>query len=87
MTSEVIRFAPGLKPVLKHQQGTHDQAAHGAWAKGSGLREGWSQRSKEQVLAEMQSRLRGIYPDDREYADNLALEFADWTTMYDGPFS
>lgn len=85
MTSEVIRFAPGLKPVLKHQRGKHDQAAHGAWAKGSGLREGWSQRSQEQVLAEMQSQFRGLYPNDREYADNLAEEFASWTTKYDGP--
>ncbi len=29
----VIRFAPGLKPVLKHA--SHDQSTHGNWAKGS----------------------------------------------------
>jgi ribosomal protein S18 acetylase RimI-like enzyme len=28
----VIKFAPGLKPVLKHQE--HDQATHGSWANG-----------------------------------------------------
>lgn len=30
MSVQVIRFAPGLKPVLKH--GTHDQKTHGSWA-------------------------------------------------------
>ena len=30
--SKVIRFAPGLKPVLKHLPGQHDQSTHGAWA-------------------------------------------------------
>lgn len=71
--------------VAKHQQGKHDQSAHGAWAKGSGLREGWSQRSKDQILAEFQTRFRGFYPNDREHADNMAEEFASWTTKYDGP--
>lgn len=33
MSVQVIRFAPGLKPVLKHQE--HDQSSHGNWAKGS----------------------------------------------------
>lgn len=28
----VIRFQPGLKPVMKHQD--HDQSSHGNWAKG-----------------------------------------------------
>ena len=28
----VIKFAPGLKPVLKHAQ--HDQQTHGSWANG-----------------------------------------------------
>lgn len=27
-----IRFTPGLRPVLKHLAGRHDQASHGAWA-------------------------------------------------------
>ena len=31
--SKVIKFAPGLKPLLKH--GSHDQKTHGAWANGS----------------------------------------------------
>jgi len=30
---KVIKFAPGLIPVLKHQE--HDQASHGNWADGS----------------------------------------------------
>ena len=32
---KVIKFAPGLIPVLKH--GTHDQKTHGSWAHGSGF--------------------------------------------------
>lgn len=28
----VVKFAPGLRPVLKH--GTHDQRSHGNWARG-----------------------------------------------------
>lgn len=28
----IIRFQPGLKPVVKHQQ--HDQSSHGSWATG-----------------------------------------------------
>ena len=31
----VIKFAPGLIPVLKH--GEHDQSSHGNWATGNGL--------------------------------------------------
>lgn len=30
----VIRFAPGLKPVFKHEGGGHDQATHGNWSRG-----------------------------------------------------
>jgi ribosomal protein S18 acetylase RimI-like enzyme len=28
----VVKFAPGLRPVLKHQGGKHDQSSHGSWA-------------------------------------------------------
>ena len=34
--SLVIKFDAGLIPVLKHQQGTHDQRTHGSWAGGGG---------------------------------------------------
>ena len=33
MSVKVIRFAPGLRPVIKHEQ--HDQATHGSWANGT----------------------------------------------------
>ncbi len=36
--SKVIYFAPGLRPVLKHQE--HDQSSHGNWAEGGGVT-GW----------------------------------------------
>jgi hypothetical protein len=32
MSVKVIRFAPGLRPVIKHQE--HDQKTHGNWATG-----------------------------------------------------
>jgi hypothetical protein len=32
---KVIRFAAGLKPVIKHDAGGHDQASHGNWARGN----------------------------------------------------
>ena len=31
---KIIRFAAGLKPVIKHDAGGHDQASHGNWARG-----------------------------------------------------
>jgi len=34
MSSTVVRFAPGLIPVLKHAM--HDQKTHGSWASGGG---------------------------------------------------
>jgi len=30
----MIKLAPGLRPVLKHQSGKHDQKSHGTWARG-----------------------------------------------------
>jgi len=32
MDEVLIRFAPGLQPVLKHMAGQHDQRTHGHWA-------------------------------------------------------
>jgi hypothetical protein len=34
--SVVIKLAPGLLPVFKHQRGKHDQRSHGVWARGRG---------------------------------------------------
>jgi len=31
---KVIRFEAGLKPILKHEGGGHEQASHGNWARG-----------------------------------------------------
>ena len=73
VTSEVIRFAPGLKPVLKHQQGGHDQKTHGQRA-GAGddrpalrfdnpdyepfdLPSGWTERSYSNIQADVEYRL------------------------------
>jgi hypothetical protein len=45
-TLKVIRFAPGLKPVIKHLEGQHDQSTHGRWAK-AGYTEDQQRRMKE----------------------------------------
>lgn len=45
---KVIKFAPGLIPVLKHLPGGHDQKDHGSWATGGG--EGYLSRSTEKEI-------------------------------------
>ena len=65
-----IYFAPGLKPVLKHQE--HDQQTHGSWATGSS--ESDYEMSHRPSLgsgtegdmdgASLDNVSNGIYPDD-----------------------
>lgn len=50
MSVKVIRFAPGLRPVFKHQE--HDQSSHGSWADGMTGQPHWSGKD---LTAEMQS--------------------------------
>lgn len=42
--SLTIKFAPGLRPVLKHLAGQHDQKTHGSWASGAEIQE-WNPHS------------------------------------------
>ena len=59
MSVKVIRFAPGLRPVIKHQE--HDQSTHGSWANSS-------ERSAKEI--EVQQRITQIehksYPTDED---------------------
>jgi GNAT superfamily N-acetyltransferase len=59
VSTKVIRFAPGLRPVIKHQE--HDQSSHGSWANSS-------ERSAKEI--EVQQRITQIehksYPTDED---------------------
>jgi len=46
---KVIKFAPGLRPVIKHQE--HDQSTHGSWANSS-------ERSAKEI--EVQQRITDV---------------------------
>ena len=42
----MIKLAPGLRPVLKHEGGGHDQKSHGVWARGrAGQFSEWGDRA------------------------------------------
>lgn len=82
----MIKFAPGLIPVLKHQSGKHDQKLHGRWSgSSSNLPEGWVGKSREDVKARLAAKWSIGYPDNIEYANELAEEFLDNTWDYSGP--
>lgn len=49
MSVKVIKFAPGLRPVIKHQE--HDQSTHGSWANSS-------ERSAKEI--EVQQRITDV---------------------------
>lgn len=81
---KVIKFAPGLVPVLKH--GTHDQKDHGKWADGI---EGGSGLSHQEVyrLQNMPDTLmRKVYDAEEKYQPNIQREipkpFAPSRTEY-----
>lgn len=86
MTS--ILFAPGLRPVVKHQAGKHDQKRHaGTRAASTVLPEGWSQRSQEDRIAEAVARIRedwGAGKSDAELREYAARSLIG-TEIYDGP--
>ena len=65
--SKVIYFAPGLKPLLKHEEpllkhGTHDQSDHGNWADGQKGGSGLSHREMFELKRNRQDPLvRKVY--------------------------
>jgi len=79
---QVIYFAPGLKPVLKHEGGGHDQASHGNWAKGISdedeeLINQFSTMgpAKEDILSALGSSEGAGYQDLIDYVNNDAEEY------------
>jgi hypothetical protein len=67
----VVKFAPNLKPALKHYEGLHDQSSHGSWAAYGGMagliasREGaFDSNQMESTLANL-----AILNDDPESFD------------------
>lgn len=65
---KVIKFAPGLVPVLKH--GNHDQSTHGSWADGenSGIPEMVAQRGEYGLSNFQDYQVRQGYKLDEEAA-------------------
>ena len=54
---KVIKFAPGLIPVLKHQE--HDQSSHGAWATGEPVTdiEEWAKSESSKFASETEKEI------------------------------
>jgi hypothetical protein len=70
--------------VAKH--GSHNQASHNPHKGGaSDLPEGWAQRSRDDIRADYFTRFSEHYPNDPQHASDLADDFADRTTEYNGP--
>jgi GNAT superfamily N-acetyltransferase len=73
-----------MDTVVKH--GSHDQSSHNPHkGRTSDLPEGWSQRSRDDIRADYVARFSGQYPNDPQRAADLAEDFADRTTEYNGP--
>jgi hypothetical protein len=77
---KVIRFAPGLIPVFKHQE--HDQSTHGSWARGISAEdeELISQMStmgpaKEDILNAIKGGEQAGYQDLIDYVNNDSEEY------------
>jgi hypothetical protein len=62
---KVIKFAPGLIPVLKHQE--HDQSSHGNWAEGS------AESNLDAMPYEWKPKLKTSRMSDEEYAKNADI--------------
>lgn len=73
-----------MDTVVKH--GSHNQASHNPHKGGAGdLPEGWSQRSKDDILAESRYLGQDFYPNDPARAESFATSRADSITQYNGP--
>ena len=77
---KVIRFAPGLIPVFKHQE--HDQSTHGSWARGvSAEDEALINEmenlgpAKEDILNAIKGGEQAGYSDLIDYVNNDAEEY------------
>lgn len=59
MSVKVIRFAPGLRPVIKHQE--HDQSTHGNWATGQKGGSGLSHREMFELKKQPDPLVSKVY--------------------------
>jgi len=65
---KVIRFAAGLKPVIKHEQ--HDQSTHGSWARGNTAEEDALINEMEGVGPSLQDLENALTPAEQpDYTD------------------
>jgi len=65
---KVIRFAAGLKPVIKHEQ--HDQSTHGSWARGNTAEEDALINEMENAGPSLQDLENALTPAEQpDYTD------------------
>lgn len=75
--SKVIYFAPGLKPLLKHEEpllkhGTHDQSDHGNWAHGGTGGNGFNHREIYDLQKNRSdSQMRKVYDAEENYQPQI----------------
>lgn len=80
-----IRFAPGLRPVLKH--GSHNQKDHAGKTGQKDLPEGWSKRSPEDAMREFMNTAREDWAKDmpEEGLRMMAARATAGREHYNGP--
>ena len=78
----VVKFAPGLTPVLKHP-GHGDQKVHGR--KGGSAPAGFTKRSNAEMAAHWERVAREDWESPPEQAKKYGKRMADLNDFYDGP--
>jgi hypothetical protein len=72
----VVKFAPSLKPALKHYEGLHDQSSHGNWAAYGGMADLIAQRKNDFDGALVQSAFAELAAIDGGYAADGTIKDA-----------
>jgi len=79
---KVIRFQAGLKPVLKHDAGGHDQASHGNWARGNTEQEEALINEMEGVGPSLQDLENALTPAEQADMSDLELMVNNDSGLY-----
>jgi hypothetical protein len=75
----VIKFAPGLRPVVKHQSGKHEQSSHGNWAdSGSPKLKIMGQNDGSNSYFNEKTRVVRYQPDGKEPTDYVLYASEDF---------
>jgi len=77
---KVIRFAAGLKPVLKHEQ--HDQSSHGNWARGVSAEDEALINTMDGVGPSLEDLENALTPAEQADMSDLTLMVNNDSGMY-----